>query len=55
MPLINNCNVCRKILTDKEKNESDEVKLPRACEKCLQELKIKLEPCLKQFQKMKFY
>jgi hypothetical protein len=54
MPLTQNCNICRKWLTEKEKEESDKVKLPRLCEKHLTELKTKLPKCLSVFQKMKF-
>lgn len=54
MPLTQNCNICRKFLTDLEIKASDDVKLPRMCEKHLQEIKPKLEKCLKAFQNLKF-
>lgn len=55
MPLINNCNVCKKELTDIEKEESDKVKLPRMCEQHLKELTPKIEKCLKLFQNMRSF
>jgi len=53
MALINNCNICRKELSETEKKNSDDLRLPRLCEKHLEEIKIKLPKCMKLFRKMR--
>ena len=46
--------MCRKELSDAEKEASDKARLPRLCEKHLEEIKLKLPQCLKVFKKMRF-
>jgi hypothetical protein len=52
MALTNQCNVCRKVLSDSEKLESEKVKMPAVCDEHLKDLQTKLKKWAPLFQKM---
>lgn len=54
MALTNQCNICRKELSEKEKENSQTAKMPSLCQSHLDDLKTKLKKWAPLFQKMNF-
>lgn len=54
MALTNQCNICRKDLTNEEKENSENAKMPSLCTEHLEDLKTKLKKWGPLFQKMNY-